>query len=393
VADGVTVTGEAWNSFSELEAIFPGYFNPGFYGTSDPSALPVDSGSGSDAFMLPEPVLLPEVIVTPRVVPPPPAALPPAPEPFVPPATLVGSLAAGVLLLLFPQPTGPAEFDEAPTPPQKPPGTPTSTDPLQPPNWDDLGGGGDSGLLDPVPVIGLPVPVPPVEMPPGERFFDVVGRPFTWTDIPGLEPFFLTPTAQPIEVPYGSPFESPAADPGPGSAPLPIGTPGSDPFPGLPLPDPAPGTRPAPEPTGTPSPDPLGTPVPDIIGDPFADPFVTPSLPIPPRTTPRAPDTSTPSTIGDPFLTTLDEPTLVEFQPRTLKPDADQCSCAKPKKKEKKKPSDRDECWKGTYVQRKRGISYVRKEQVPCEAKPRAARKRKGKTKTWKETIDEVFQI
>lgn len=47
-------------------------------------------------------------------------------------------------------------------------------------------------------------------------------------------------------------------------------------------------------------------------------------------------------------------------------PDLDRCRCPKPKRSSKKR-QPRTVCYRGTYVQRSKGISYRRLEEVPCE--------------------------
>jgi hypothetical protein len=95
---------------------------------------------------------------------------------------------------------------------------------------------------------------------------------------------------------------------------------------------------------------------------------------------------------------------LAQFQPEPFQANPDQCQCDKPKKK--KKPSQREKCFKGTYVQRTQGITFIPKEEVPCEKKPSSrvssretdtfgrpvpTRRRKGKSNNWKDIIDQVF--
>jgi len=43
---------------------------------------------------------------------------------------------------------------------------------------------------------------------------------------------------------------------------------------------------------------------------------------------------------------------------------ADKCSCTKTKSKPRK---PRDECWTGTYTQKAKGITYLRRRRVPCK--------------------------
>ncbi len=73
----------------------------------------------------------------------------------------------------------------------------------------------------------------------------------------------------------------------------------------------------------------------------------------------------------------------------------DTCDCAKPKKRKKSKP--RDVCYRGTYRQNSRGITYNRIEEVPCEPKKAVSKRetptrKRGKTPTWQDTLNDVFQ-
>jgi len=69
-------------------------------------------------------------------------------------------------------------------------------------------------------------------------------------------------------------------------------------------------------------------------------------------------------------------------QPDPFTPNKDNCSCAKKKKKKKKKSKPRDVCYRGTYRQLKKGISYVKQEEVPCDDKaPKRARKTTSRKK------------
>lgn len=322
----------------------------------------------------------------PPVLPPPPVIRPPPPvlpEVIVRGATsVVGGMLFGIGAILFPQPTGPREFDEAPTPPgdggNPPP--PGATDPIMPPNWDDLGAGGDSSLLDPLILTGVPIPTPPVEMPPGEKFFDVS------PPLPTFNPFDLPwltfePNLQPIEVPADYGIELPPLldpDTGPGPAPAPTGTPRSDPVPGRPdlAPDLQPGDRTAPLPFNPTAPDVFGAPLPDVFGDPIGDPIVTPELPGGTRPSPRTPAAPTaPDFFVDfappgPTLSPFETPLLTDFGPTSPPTNkTDTCKCNEKKKKPKKRPP-RSVCYRGTYVQRSRGTTFTPKEEVPCESKP-----------------------
>ena len=395
----IVVTGDSWNSFNELDLMFPGYFNPGFYGDSAPTVVPVDAGSGgSDAFAPPVPELLPEFVVEPPKVPVPVAV--PVPGPSI--TAVIGAGLTGLVALLFPQPLGPAAYDEAPTPPQKPPQPPGATDPLAPPDWWDMAQGGDESLLDPIIPPGLPVPLPEVEMPPGEKYFDVTPPIPTYNPFEVPLPFTWKPELQPIEVPLGLPgielAPDVAPDPGPGPAPAPYSPPGINPLPGLPdlfpdvrrLPDPLPY-----DPT---APDVLSDPLPDLFGDPIGDPVATPRIPDTTRpdtrtpTAPGAPDFFADPGVPDTLTPELRDPLLTEFGPNPQKPDNETCSCAKKPKEKKKKRQPRAVCYKGTYQQRKNTTIFRPTAEVPCDAPPpKGAKKPRKRTPKWKDVLDEVF--
>lgn len=322
-------------------------------------ATPADPNSAPDPAFAPPTVPLP-------VEPPP--VVQPKPIRVIPGAGVAAGILRGVVWFLFPQPTGPREHDEldpfdvigAPPPPSQPP--PGSTDPIMPPNWNDM-------LEWP----GIPRYVPltpiPIEMPPGEP--EVIVSP------PRPKP---NPTV-PDEVDLPSVVELPndyGVDYRPGPAPAPDSPPGIDPVsPGL---DPQldPFRVPAPDRPSAPAPDIFSPTLPDGFGDPIADPFTPSPLPTPPSTTPRVP------TIPDFFAPPLDPeltpepiitPILTQFQPDPFT-TKDQCDCAK--KKKKKKREDRRVCYRGTYVETKRGLSKKRLEEVPCEG---AAKRSTGSTK------------
>lgn len=352
----------------------------------------------NEAFLSPEPVLLPEVVVTP----------PPKPVPAPPPIPIrpgvIGAIGAGLTglaALLFPVATAPPELDEAPTPagvpppPKLPP--PTLAEPDLPPNWWDISQGGDERLLDPLIPPGLPVPLPEVVVSPPR----VVTKPApTFPDLLPGSGFDLW--LMPIGDPFGQPDYSPS--PGPGPAPAPDSAPRSDPVPGFPdpfaFPLPDTGVRAAPGPAGEPAPDLFGSPLPDPFGNPFGNPLPAPELPIPTGSPPGA--SPLPPTTLNPFVTpgdapdALSDPLLTEFGPSPLKPDSDTCSCAKkPKKKKKSKP--RDVCYRGTYRQNSRGITYNRIEEIPCEAKAKTSgrpvpkKRAPGGAPSWQDTINDVF--
>lgn len=336
--------------------------------------------------------------------PPPPLPIELLPEVLVEAPSIVGTILTGIGALLFPQPTGPARYDEAPSPPGPPPPVDIPVEfaePQLPPNWNDLAN-------EPY--------TPPKKPIPWEDIFRLgtnLARkllhsdPVTPVEVPLLEEFELSPppvvTRGVVELPtpnnwiYLDPFNelSFVTDTGFGSAPAPFGAPGSDPAPGRPGVSPAPGGRVQPQPTVLPSPDLFGAPLPDVFANPGGNSDFAPLVPARPSPSPRPPSVISPTRQPDPFVTALDDP-LAMFGPAPTKPDAETCTCAaKPKKKPKKK-SSRTECWKGTYTQHARGISYVRREQVPCDAAPartKSARKPKVKTPKWRDVLNDVFQL
>ena len=263
-----------------------------------------------------------------------------------------------------------------------------------PPNWWDL-------VNEPFPVSKpgpplVPIPLTPVEMPPGEKFFDVSPPQVTSPSVP-FE-IFLTPIPS-VEVPYEFPGEFPLPDSldlGPGPAPTPTSTPRVDPVPIDPLLDPffEPRIAPQPVPTGAPAPDVFGNPFADPIGDPIGTPFPTPDVPAGPRErpgTPTVPDSFAsplPDVVDSPFA----DPLLTEFGPNPVPPERDTCQCDK-KKPKKKKSAPRAVCYRGTYKQNTRGITFTPKEEVPCESKQRAksSTKKSGRTPTWQDTLNDVF--
>jgi len=342
-----------------------------------------------DAFMPPVPVTLPEVKVTPPPVKPKPIV--PTAQPGLLNQVLRGGL--GLLGLLVPGNMGGPGEGDAPTesssvaargdPPKPPPTIQPAFEDIEPPNWEDLARGGKSDLLDPVVPRYVPLPeVPPVEMPDGTKFFDVS------PPRPTPNPYFdlwsfpdYGPGLETITFPTG---------PGPGPAPTPTGTPGVNPAPGYPeIGDfPVPGILPQPSRPGAPAPDVFGSPLPDVFGDPLGDPFVTPTSPprsIPDTSNPvrnRPGDTSTPT--GDPFglgfplpnanprdyFAPADQPSPQQFPQDPGRPptkDRD-CSCAEKKPKKPKKRQPRTVCYRGTYRQNARGISYKKLEEIPCES-------------------------
>jgi len=315
----------------------------------------------------------PTVPLVPVEPPPPPVLTPPVRVPIL---TTVGTgLLRGLMWFLVPQPTGPREHDELdpfdviapPLPPSPPP--PAATDPIMPPNWNDMVEWPGTPTYVPI----TPINLGPVEMPSGEPEFIV-------------SPPKVTPRPPPDEINFPNVVEVPDLDYGfdlrPGPAPTPTSTPGSNPD--------APGLDEHLEPIRVPQPDRPGTTTPDLfsptlpddIRNPFADPFTPSPVPSPPSTQPRAP------TIPDFFAP--DSPPDLTFEPilplTQFKPDPfttkDQCDCAK--KKKKKKREDRKVCYRGTYTETKRGLSKKRLEEVPCDAPKRSTGSTKPATKKLK---------
>lgn len=310
-----------------------------------------------------DPAFAPPVVPLPQVVPP--AILTPG-------VTGLGSLLRGVLWFLIPQPMGPREHDELdefdvmapPLPPAPPP--PAATDPIMPPNWNDMLEWPGTPRYVPI----LPTRVDPVEMPPGEP--EVIVSPPKPTTKPTIPDEVLLPDVTELPDYVGIDYR-------PGPAPAPTGTPGGDPvlepiFPDIESPGVPELDRP-----GTIAPDIFSDPLPDVVGNPFADPFTPSPVPAPPRTdirTPTVPDFLTPTFTP----TVVPEPILTQFQPKPLTAH-EQCDCA-PKKKKKKDKKDRTVCYRGTYTETKRGLSKKKLEEIPCEAAPRATKAKKTTPKT-----------
>lgn len=375
---------------------------------------------------------LPEVIVSP---PPPP---PPAP-PRVP-APVIIETAPGLLTRLLPffglavpLPSGPPGTGDAPDepstvvqryadtpPPPPPPIDLTFAEPELPPNWMDIANRPFEG--DPIRVPGIPIPYPDVVMPIGEPEFILM--PPQPSPRPSID---IRDNPLPAGTPYDFPdfIGAPAPDfapyPGPGPAPTPFSPPRIDPAPGLPDPFAPPGTRGIPDavPFNPTAPDVFGAPLPDLIGDPIGDPLPAPDRKPSPRPEPGKPVPDViPGTPLDFFTPVAPSPrdTVVPIDPIFASPDPfdsptplidpemdwrgptkkpDQCQCDKPKKKKKQKKPARTVCFRGTYRQLRKGISYTKQEEVPCEDKAPRKRtsSRKPKTPTWNDTLRDVFQL
>jgi len=423
----VVTPGEG-NPFSDLDLLFPGYFNPGYR----PEPIDAGSGGGGDpsptdptpAFAPPVPTVLPEFEVNPPARTPPPAT----PTPRVTPPPTITSPFFDVLPRLLPLagliipmatgndelPTGFAIRDNQYRPPtnRKPPGA-TAGDPFP----FDLYGYKPDRLWDIWEKI--------VEFPWSKvlrRVGDLFGRPPTGPDVrnsPLLDEILITgdrftlPKPSPIEVPFVSPsiFLPEPIDFGFGSTSSPFGTPGIDPVPtDFPLPAAEPERRARPDPKVTPSPDPFGSPLPDPFGNPAGNPSPEPFRPtqpspdtrvpiltdpfgpiVEPVVTARPPVSTKPTDFADfvPLRDPFPDP-LAEFGPSPLKPDKETCSCAPKKKEKKKKRSDRQVCYRGTYRQNRRGITYNAIEEVPCE-NPKRKRTTRKKQPTLGDLAKEIF--
>lgn len=271
-----------------------------------------------------------------------------------------------LVLLLTPMPTAPEPSPDDPgmrPPPRLPPG---ADEPITPPNWDDLIGAPER----PFPTRDLPFP----SAPPAD-----VDLPEFLVSPPSASPSPLNP-ALPVpywwEFPFGSPNYE--LDPGPRSTPAPTSPPGVDPVldpfaEPVAFPD---GTS-RPRPARPPAPDVLSDPLPDLIGNPFGNPFPAPTLPSGPRTAPRTPTGPLiPFDFAPPGVGTQPFAPEIPLKPPTK---ADPCGCGK-KKKPKSKRKERDVCYRGTYIERKSGLSKTKIEQVPCEGAPpkKARAPRKG---------------
>jgi len=341
------------------------------------------------AFAPPMPAPLPEVIVSaPKIAP---------PAPILPAIiSTVARIAAPIVTFLFPTPMGPREFDEAPTPlpvqPEvvvspprrvRPPRTNVGTDPILPPNWNDLV---DWGVRPFTPG----VPVPDFELPPTPAFYpDEV--------IPELQPFnepITTPTPNPRYRPAPGDRGAPRISPDPFRPFGPFADPIGSPFGDL-IGDPAPDLRP--DPTGDPRtlPSPIFSPFPlpfDPVGEPTAaPPEVVPFDPYQPFN-PYVPDFAP----GPGFAPTPDLAPF-PFAPPPNRADPCNCkSCGGDKKKKKKKPKEREICYRGTYRQLRKGISYNKLEEIPCESpsKKKAApksRSRRAPVDSLKDLAGSIF--
>lgn len=248
-------------------------------------------------------------------------------------------------------------------PPRVPPRptVPVSFDPIQPPNWSDL--------LD----FNTRFPGQPYIPLPGWGGDSLPVGPLRYTDDPVSAPGFVDPLPdlEPELQPQFQPEQTPRPDPAP-SPLLPLAWPLPEPGPQIVAdPFPSPTARPSPAPGPTPAPIPDIGPAPlnpgdfQIPSDIFRPAPVTPGLPI---VAPMLPDLMP------------DQPASADPQPFR----ADPCNCPKltdapEKKKPKKETPPRSVCYRGTYVQNTRGISYNQLERVPCNPKDRKKSSKKSK--------------
>lgn len=262
---------------------------------------------------------------------------------------LLSPLFTGIAALLFPQPMGPRRWDEYIVP-----DLPELQPQLEP-----------KPVARPLPISDLPeLPEYVVTAPnyprsdPLERYVLPVG------DMPGVfsNPYEFSPF--PREMPTPGPGDQTVSDPD-WSTFEPFGDPFSVPTidPDTPV-SPQPGIPPEFGPS-------------DIPYDPFnLQPGrpIEPSIPIPytPITypLPEVPfDVLAPVIVSAPI-----DPLQFALPPGETAKDPCDCGNNQKKKKKKKKPEDRKICYRGTYIERKRGLTKKRLEEVPCETRSRTTK-------------------
>lgn len=140
---------------------------------------------------------------------------------------------------------------------------------------------------------------------------------------------------------FESPVDAPAARPVPRRNPVNAPLYYPEPFaPGVPSPGIVPAPAPFPIASPAPAPKPYAPPVPrpELAPSPGLQPWTPPLNELQPQPQPQ------PSTASDP------------------------CNCGdkKDSKKKKKKPRDRAVCYRGTYVEKARGLSKRRRERIDC---------------------------
>lgn len=304
----------------------------------DPSLLP--GGGGEQAFAPPL-IELPRVTVRPRTVP------PPLKTPRVTAPTRLPRF--GWLLLLMPMATRGSPMSANPDRP----GELAFDPPMKPPPARPRGGADpDEPMPDWLSNItrwrpfGTPVPRIPVDtrnpLPPPSRIIrdlplPTIGRPDVRTDdvpIPGLTPL---PGLRPSPSPYGDPGGQPFAFPDPSP------TGGSQ-------------RRPAPSPT----------PI-DLFSPAFPSPFVGPGTGVgtPPRVT-SAPRDPVGTVTGGGSLLSPVAPLAPPFADRAAPQPDEQCSCEKPRPKQKKR-KDRIECKRFVVTQLRRGQITSGVRRINCK--------------------------
>lgn len=368
----------------------------------------------SEAFAPPVP--------TPAPAPPPPVVLPevivePTPVPIVPLITpAIAGAGAGLLGLLFPTAIGGGNLPDNATqwrPPKDPPASAhdAGDDAPQPPDWGELSEGFDVwgdriergaeflrdvfntarrvyGLLD------------RFKADPVSRFETGTSKVLRISDNPLLEEFVVQPKRTVKSAPrapalqevplvdYQQLFRGLGSDFGLGFELAPVRTPRID----TPARDPsrknAPGRRTGLEPSRALEVDLFGAPHLAPDGGLFFDPTAPSDVPVPPRIgdpVPRTPVDTTPAGFIDDVVPNLYPPPDLAVAPIRVPPRKGDCTCTTtdgggPKKKKKKKRADRAICYRGTYRQLKRGISYSPKEEVPCDARSREESSRSKKS-------------
>lgn len=129
------------------------------------------------------------------------------------------------------------------------------------------------------------------------------------------------------------------------------------------LPDVGPIELPAPAPIESPTATPVPTGFPDWMGDllPFLPAIFAPFL---------APG-SRPGQLpnlrfdDDPLTPPYSDPLGLQ-QPLGFRPPTDECSCSTKPKSKKRKKKRRSVCYRGTYTERRNGLTKRKKEKVPC---------------------------
>lgn len=357
----------------------------------------IDASGGEGANFLPT---LPEVVVTPRVAVRVPTAQP-RPSLVARVGRLIGTALSRldvVLLPLVPGNMGPEgtgnlpdpgplpelpeieieaepELEElpqivvTPPPPVPPRVVDAGSDPIMPPNWNDLANPGDQIFYDSYgrrPITDptrLPIPdfpdlgdrqAPESPSDPGELptpsgpvvFPDLLPQPGVTTrpqTRPDPAPVLPDPFGFPDLEPFRSPFPGPSELPRPGFLSEPVRRPGS-----------------RPSSPSSPVRVPLGVPQTPI----FPGVFDFPDFP-----NARPPNPTPPTRLGfttDPNPSILDDPAAEPWGDVDRPTSDDQCQCDK-KPKKKRKSGRREVCQQGTYTQRAKGIVYRPKRVVPCE--------------------------